>query len=87
MTNTIRLAERMKTDPDDRARIVEFLERHLKNAQDGLVATVLVISKGRDGMWQWDEAGDATTSDMIGRLEIVKHEIVARYIAGAGIES
>ena len=79
--STIKLAERLKTSPDERDRIVAVMEKHLEHARQGLVAATLIISKGRDGMWQWDEAGDATTCDMIGRLEIVKHEITARYVA------
>lgn len=80
MTNTIKLAERLKTDPDKRTEIVEFLEKHLEDARQGNVAQMLVVSRGRDGMWCWEQVGDARAVEMIGRLEIVKHEITAQYI-------
>jgi hypothetical protein len=86
MAETIKLAERLKTPTDSRAKIVAFLEKHLKNAREGLVSEVLIVSKGRDGLWQFDQGGDATATDMIGRLEIVKHEIVAKYIEDANAE-
>jgi hypothetical protein len=80
MAETIKLAERLKTHTDNREKIVAFLEEQLGQVREGLVSEMLVISKSRDGVWCWEQAGDATASDMIGRLEVVKHEITAIYI-------
>lgn len=83
----IKLAERLKTQPDERAEIVALMEKHLEDARQGLVAATLIISKGRDGLWKWNEGGDARVLDMIGRLEVVKHEIAACYVEDLKSES
>lgn len=79
--STIKLAERLKTEPDARAKIIAFLEEQLEETRKGNVAQLLIISRGRDGLWCWEQAGDARAVEIIGRLEIVKHEITARYVA------
>lgn len=76
----IKLAERLKTSPDSREKIVAFLEKQLAETRAGNVAQMLVISRSLDGLWCWAQAGDATATEMIGRLEIVKHEITAHYV-------
>jgi len=86
MGETIALAERLKTSPDSRGAMVAFLEEQLGEVRAGNVAELLVISRARDGVWCWERAGDTTTTEMVGRLEIVKHEITAHYVAGMKVE-
>lgn len=81
MNKLIKLAERLKTEPDDRAKVVEFLEKHLEKAREGFSAGVVVITKARDGAWLFDQGGDMSVTELLGRLEIIKHEIAANFVA------
>lgn len=76
----ISLAEHRKAEPTRQEQVIEALEKMLAFARKGDVDTVLVIAKRPDGMWQFETAGEAYTTDMVGRLEIIKHDMIEKYI-------
>lgn len=76
----ISLAERRKAEPTLQEQVIEGLEKMLDHARKGDVDTVLVIAKRPDGLWQFVTAGNAFTTEMVGRLEIIKHDMIVKYI-------
>ena len=74
------IAERIKTDPVDRERIVTFLRKVLADAEAGLVDCSIVLVKSPDGMWKFELDGDVFLTDMVGRIEVAKAELLKRFL-------
>lgn len=78
------IAERPKVADTDRDRLVAFLEQFLEDARAGLVDCAFVLIKSPDGHWKWDWAGGEFISDMVGRIEVVKTEIIVKSLKRDG---
>jgi len=58
---------------------VKLLSEALEEARSGEISECVIIMLRRDGFWAWRHSETLRTSETIGRLEIVKHEIMAKY--------
>ena len=60
--------------------MVAILEKFLERTRNEEVNTIFVLIKQADGKWVFDHGGAAWTTDMVGRLEIAKQEMIQRFI-------
>lgn len=72
---TVKLVE-FKASLSAKDRVIKMLEEYLEEAKNNEIDSALLIIKRADGQWTWILDGDTPYSDMIGRLEIAKTEIV-----------
>lgn len=69
-----------KPAPGVNPDIVEFFERQLQRARDGGIAGFAAMVMLPDGCYTCEYLGDVSVADMIGRVEILKHEMAARLL-------
>ena len=55
----------------------KILQRLIDNPD---LEAVFVVYKKADGRWAWDFAGNEFVVEMLGRVDIAKHEYVHKYL-------
>jgi hypothetical protein len=80
VADILSLAQRPLASEERRREMVAKLEEALAEAKNGITDTLVILVRCPDGGWSWDTAGEAFLTDIIGRVEILKHEMVTRYI-------
>ncbi len=68
---------------DIKAEVIAALKKTLALAENGEVDTVVLIAAQPDGCWSYEFAGGRFTTEMVGRLEIIKAEWLLAYIEDA----
>ena len=62
----------------ERREEVRAVFKRLSESED-LESTIVIARRG-DGTWMWDMAGNVFLTDMLGKIEIVKAELIAQYL-------
>ncbi len=84
MTKIISLLKKATADDTTKDQIVEMLKSTLAEAESGQISGIFMIVEQPDEMWieRWD--GRVKLSEMLGRVEIVKHKIIHQYFQSEG---
>jgi hypothetical protein len=75
------LAPRPKAEDQVRESIVAILATALKEARNGEITSVIMILQHSDGDWSDRASETIKFTEAIGRLEILKQEWIAVYLA------
>jgi hypothetical protein len=86
MTEVVSLVAKSTVKSDIKDRIIAMLEDTLAEAKAGDIGAIFMIVERPDEMWteRWD--GTCKLSELIGRMEIIKHKIIHGYFRGEGEE-
>jgi hypothetical protein len=76
----VSLVERQPIESSCKEDIISHLEEALERARSGEMDALVLIERRTDGYWRWDRSVNVLTCDIVGRLEIVKAEIIAGYL-------
>lgn len=84
MNEVVSLVSKPTVDEKIKSRVVEMLRNTLKEAEAGDIGGIFMIVEGPDEMWteRWD--GTCKLSEMLGRVEIIKHKIIHQYFQSEG---
>ncbi len=63
-----------------KADVFEILRARLAEAERGEVDEIVVISRRLDRTWRHDESDSELFVETVGRLEILKADMIARYL-------
>ena len=78
--NTLSIVPKATTDDETKDSVTNILKDVLKEAESGDIAAVVVIVKNVDGSF-WNRASMVDGfAEMIGSLEILKAEWIAKYL-------
>jgi hypothetical protein len=77
----IKLVEKRLVPVDRKAEVVAICKTLLDMAERGEVDTLLFICADSESMWRFDYAGKAFTTELLGRIDIAKAEIISKYLA------
>lgn len=61
--------------------VIETLEKALEEARRGEIASIVIVAAHPLHGWSHEQSGVTDFSAAIGRLEILKQEWIARYVA------
>ena len=81
MSGPFRLIAKPTVADEVRKSAVDILNKMLAEAESGQITTLVVIVGRPDGTWGDYFSGSENCSTLIGRLEIMKHELIAKYLA------
>jgi hypothetical protein len=84
MTEVVSIVRKKTVDEEIKSRVIEMLKTTLAEAEAGDIGAIFMIVERPDEMWteRWD--GTAKLSEMIGRIEIIKHKIIHQYFESEG---
>ncbi len=74
--NVLKLAIN-QVDPERRQAAKELLEKFAQNDQ---IQAAFVVLCTADGKWLWDWDGKAFVTELIGKIDIAKHEMIRKYL-------
>lgn len=81
MTDSVRLI----TSKDDAfSSVISELEKALEAAKQGQIDAVVVLARCTNGKWTEWHSGARNFPDMVGKMEIVKHDWIAQYNRESG---
>lgn len=80
MERVLNLTPRLKSKPDDKAKILEALRKITELVEGDEISSLTLIAVRSDGTWMYDFAGDTSVSQMVGFLEIIKVGWIKSYI-------
>ncbi len=80
MTDPIRLATRPLVIDEVRESVTRLLREALEKAEAGKVDCVIIILGHPDGTWTDLASETVEFSKAVGRLEILKHKWIARFV-------
>lgn len=86
MSTIVTLAPKPTVEDEVRASVVELLSVRLAEAKAGDISTVVIITRSASG--EWDDCASNTEhfSESVGRLEIIKHRWIEKYLREGGTD-
>ena len=76
----LKLAAKQTTADEIKTRIVGLLLKTLEEAKEGNIDAIILIAQQPGGEWVNRTSDTMRLSDMIGRLEVTKHELIANFL-------
>lgn len=76
MSNIVKLAT-TEVDKDRRQATRDVLRKYL---DDDDLESVFIVARRANGEWLWNFEGNVFTTDMVGRIEISKQEMIRGYL-------
>jgi hypothetical protein len=79
MSEVVSLVRKATVDKEIKSRLVDMLKATLAEAEAGDIGGIFMIVERPDQMWteRWD--GTCKLSEMLGRVDIIKHKIIHQY--------
>jgi len=74
------IAPKVKSNADHKAEILEVLNKTIALVEADEIDTIVLIAASPSGYWRYETAGGRFTTEMIGRLEIIKAEWIRTYL-------
>ena len=84
MTEVVSLVSKPTVEQEIKNDLVEMLRRTLAEAESGEISGVFMIVTRLDGDWSDRWTGITKMSDTIGRVEIIKQQLIHKYLSGEG---